>query len=168
MCPDAGLTEQRCPVCTTDLPAETGLRRCPRCGARLLSWRWQRPLDYGIVLFNARVGGVTAGAFIAMLGLLLLGYRVPLPWAVAAIALALPMSGYLLLGEGARIIPQSWRLHYLVAVLSTNAGLLTATVLSVLDLVRMPGVALTTVVVAALAWPIIRKAVVSEICYGDR
>ncbi len=168
MRPDAGPAEGRCPVCDAPVPEEAALRRCPRCGARLLSWARQRPLDYGIVLFNARIGGVTAGAFIAMLGLLLLGYRVPLPWVVAVVALALPVSGYILLGRTAQIIPPSWRLQYLVAILALNAGLLAATVLSVLDLVRIPGIALTIVAVAALTWPIIRKAVVSETCDGDR
>lgn len=157
----------KCPVCGTEMPDDPKRRRCARCGARLLRWVEERPCDRGIVLFNARIGGLTAGAFIAMMGLLLLGYRVPLTWGIAVIALALPFVGYALFGEGAKAVPRSWRTHYLVGVLALNAGLLIAAMAAVLGLLSVPALAATVPVVAAVAWPLIHRAVVASTRDGD-
>ncbi|MFW6156508.1 MAG: hypothetical protein ACOC7J_04240 [Armatimonadota bacterium] len=67
MAPDERANEDVCPVCGTQLPEEPGVRRCPRCGARALAWRAEEPLAAPVVLFNARLAGIMAGVFTAML-----------------------------------------------------------------------------------------------------
>ena len=159
MPPDPSPEEPVCPVCGTRMPGSPSVRRCPRCGARALRWQAEPPCDPGVVLFNARIGGLTAGALLAMMALVLLGYRLPLPWEVALAALACPIGGYVLLGEGAQKVPPSWRTHYLVGVLALNAGLLMASVVAVIGVVSLPALAGIVSGVAALTWPFIRRAV---------
>lgn len=167
MPPDPGPEEPLCPVCATRMPESPGVRRCPRCGARALRWRAEPPCDPGVVLFNARIGGLTAGALIAMVALVLLGYRLPLPWEVVLAALACPIGGYILLGAGAQKVPPSWRTHYLVGVLAVNAGLLMASIGAVIGLVSLPALAGIVAGVAALTWPLIRRAVTEGGTAGD-
>ncbi len=160
--PHTSPEERECPVCQTRMPDGLDMRRCPRCGARVLHWAGERPYDRGIVLFNARIGGLTAGAFVSMMTLLLLGYRFPLPWGVVLIALALPVAGYVLLGEGAQKVPPTWRTHYLVGVLALNAGLLAASMAAVIGLLALPALAGIVAAVGTLAWPVIRAAVTAS------
>ena len=157
-CPDG----RTCPVCGTRLPDEPGIRRCPRCGARALGWAAERPPEWGIVLFNARLSGIMAGLFLAMIGLLLMGYRFPVPWQAASIAMALPVAGYILFSAGARKVPRSWRTHYLVGVLALNAGLLVATMAAIVGLLVPLTLAGVAAAVAAAVSPLIRRAVAAS------
>jgi len=167
MAPDESPHERTCPVCETRLPRDPAVRRCPRCGARALQWAQDRPLEQAVVLFNARLAGVMAGVFMAMLALLLTGYRFPIPWGVALAALALPVGGYIAFGEAARQVPRSWRTHYLVAVLALNAGLLAATVAGVMGLMSLLPLIVVTVGTGALVWPVIRGAVTNSTKIDD-
>ncbi|MBD3291773.1 MAG: hypothetical protein GF393_02550 [Armatimonadia bacterium] len=159
MAPERSPDERTCPVCDTRLPDDPAVRRCPRCGARALLWAEDRQPEQGVVLFNARLAGIMAGALVAMLGLLLLGYRFPIPWGVAITALALPVGGYIAFGETARTVPRSWRTHYLVGVLALNAGLLAATIAAVMGLMQLLPLLAIAIGLAGLVWPIIRRAV---------
>ena len=162
MQPDTSPEERRCPVCQTKMPDDLDMRRCPRCGARALQWVRERPYDRGVVLLNARIGGLTAGGFVAMMALLLLGYRFPLPWGVVLSALALPVAGYVLLGQGAQKVPPTWRKHYLIGVLALNAGLLVASMAAVIGLLALPVLVGIVIGTGALVWPIVRAAVTAS------
>lgn len=159
MSPDERPDERICPVCETRLPRDSSVRICPRCGARALHWARERPLDMGVVLFNARLAGIMAGVFIAMLALLVMGYRFPIPWGVAVGAMALPVAGYIGFGAVARKVPRSWRTQYMVGTLALNAGLLAATVTAVVGLLRPVPLAAIVAGVTALVWPLISRAV---------
>ncbi len=151
-----------CPVCETPLPDDPGVRRCPRCGARALAWATERPLELPVVLFNARLAGVIAGVLVAMLTLLVLGYRFPLPWGVALIALALPLAGYITLGSVAQTVPASWRTQYMAGVLALDAGLLAGLIAGVVGLVHPAPLAAVVGIVAMLTWPFIHRAVTAS------
>lgn len=148
----------RCPVCGTELIPEVG-RRCLRCGARTL-WRPQAPdIDVGMTLFNLRLCGIMAGIQIAMLGLLLAGYRLPIPWGVALLAAAAPVAGYVIAGELARRAPGSRRAAVLAGGLALNGGLLVALIAAILGLsepLTLAGLALGA---AALITPLLRRAI---------
>lgn len=151
--------ERICPVCETPLPDDPGVRRCPRCGARALPWTRGRSLELSVVLFNARLAGIMAGAFVAMLGLLVLGYSIPIPWGVALAALALPVLGYIVFGGVARIIPSSWRVDYMAAMLTLNIALLVAVIAGIIGLTNpmtLIGIAALTAIVS---WRFIRRVV---------
>ncbi len=148
-----------CPVCETELPPQPNLRRCPRCGARALAWVAERPLEQPVVLFNARIAGIMAGVFVAMLALLVLGYRFPIPWGVALIAMALPVAGYVIFGAAARKLPPSWRTQYMVGVLALNAGLLVAAIAGLAGVTHPMSLIGIVALVAALSWRGIRHAV---------
>jgi hypothetical protein len=162
MSPEESPDERTCPVCDTPLPRDPSVRRCPSCGARAIAWIRQRQLDSPVVLFNARLAGIMAGIFVGMLALLVLGYRFPLPWAIALAAMSLPVAGYIAFGELARKVPASWRTQYMVGVLSLNAGLLAALIAGVIGLTHPIPLTGITAVVAVLTWPIIRRAVTSS------
>ncbi len=164
---DESPQERTCPVCGTKLPDAPSVRRCPNCGAKALQWKQRPQPDAGTVLFNARIAGIMAGGFLAMTGLLVLGYRFPLPWYVALTALALPIAGYAALGAVAERIPRSWRTHYLVGVLAADAGLLTATVLAVMGFVAALPLLGIAAGVAVVMWPFIRRAVAGSIRDDD-
>jgi len=159
MVPDERADERVCPVCETELPRQRHVRRCPRCGARALPWATEKPVSEAVVLFNARLAGIMAGVFIAMLALLVMGYRFPIPWGVALIALALPVAGYVGFGAAARKVPRSWRTQYLVGVLALNAGLLVTAIAGLAGVTHPFTLILITVLVAALSWRGIRRAV---------
>lgn len=148
----------RCPVCGTELPPETG-RRCPRCGARTL-WRPRAsPVDIGMALFNLRLCGIMAGIQTAMLGLLLAGYQLPIPWGVAALAAALPVVGYLAAGELAQRAPSTWRMPLLAGALALNAGLMTALIAAIVGLSEPVTLAGLVAGVTILTAPLIRRSV---------
>jgi hypothetical protein len=159
MSPDQSPDERICPVCETKLPNSPSVRRCPNCGAKALPWAREQPLPRAVVLFNARLAGIMAGVFVAMLALLLLGYRFPIPWGVALVAVSLPVLGYVGFGAVARVVPSSWRTQYMVGALALNGGLLTAMVAAVMGLVQVLPLLGITVGVAALVWPVIHRAV---------
>jgi hypothetical protein len=159
MSPDERPEERVCPVCETRLPDDPAVRRCPRCGARALQWARQQPLGQGVVLFNARLAGMMAGAFVAMLSLLVLGYRFPIPWQVAFIAIALPVAGYIAFGALAVTVPRSWRTQYMVGVLAFTTGLLVATIAGLVGILNPLTLLGITAAVTALVWPMIRRAV---------
>ena len=94
-----------------------------------------------------------------MLGLLILGYRFPLPWGVAAVAVGLPVAGYIVFSIGAWKVPASWRTQYMVTVLVLNAGLLAATITAVAGLIRPIPLIGIIAGVGALTWAPIRRAV---------
>ena len=126
--------ECACPVCGRRLPDARELRRCPSCGARLL-WRRTRPhLSLGIVLFNARLCGIVIGTEIGMTALLLLGYRLPLPYGVMLGAAALPVIAYLLAGAIAQKLLPEARRGYLLLLMSVAAGLLVALIAATLGI----------------------------------
>lgn len=153
--------QDRCPVCGTPLPDDRRMRRCPRCGARIL-WRQadvEPQVEFGVVLFNGRLCGIMAGIQLGMIGLLVTGYRIPLPWAVALIVLSLPVAGYIAAGAAVRAAPPSWRTGLLVFVLALNAGLLAALIMAVLGLFDPLVLAGITVAVAAGVSRFIRRAV---------
>lgn len=151
--------ERRCPVCQTRLSDAPSVRRCPKCGARALQWAQRPQPEPGTVLFNARLAGIMAGGFVSMMGLLILGYRFPLPWLVALIAIALPVAGYFGLGVLALKVPRSWRTHYLVGVLAADAGLLVATTVAVMGVLAPLTLLGIAAGVAAVAWAPIHRAV---------
>lgn len=159
MKPDESPEERTCPVCGTRLPDDADLRRCPRCGARALPWAPERPLPKAVVLFNARLAGIMGGVLFAMLSLLVLGYRFPIPWGVALVTIALPIGGYVAFGSLARKVPTSWRTQYMVSVLAANAGLLAATIAAVLGLIRPVPLLVIIAAGAAVTWPVIHRAV---------
>ncbi|MGC9317851.1 MAG: hypothetical protein ACP5KN_07445 [Armatimonadota bacterium] len=156
-----------CPVCGTELPGDEHIRRCPRCGAKAL-WRRREPsVEYGVVLFNARLCGIMAGIQVGMIAVLVAGYRLPIPWGVALAVAALPVLGYWLAGLAARSVPRSWRTGLLVSVLALNAGLLAAlatAVLGYMDPLALGGI---TVGVAALLSRTIRSAVTRDVTERD-
>ncbi len=154
---DAG--RPHCPVCGTALPTDNALRRCPRCGARILWTPSAPPLGAGVLLFNARLCGIMAGMQIGMIALLVAGYRLPLPWGVAMIVIALPITGYVLAGEMARRTPAHLRLSALVLVVASNAGLLVALTAAILGLLEPVTLAIIAGLVGALTAPCIRKAI---------
>ena len=120
-----------------------------------------QPVEHGTVLFNTRLCGIMAGLQIAMIGLLLAGYRLPLPWGVAVIMLAAPFVGYYLAGLAVRLTLPAWRSGLLVGALTLNAGLLVALIFAVTgvsDPVILGG---SAVFVAFLLRSIIHRAVVS-------
>jgi hypothetical protein len=162
MKPDERANQDVCPVCGTVLPKAPGVRRCPRCGARALAWRTEEPLEMPVVLFNARLAGIMAGIFTAMLALLVLGYRFPLPWGVALVAMALPVAGYITFGGGAQKVPASWRTQYLAGVLALDAGLLAAVVAGVMGLTGPMLLLAVTGAVCVLTWSYIRRAVTAS------
>lgn len=158
MVPAEDSQASRCPVCGTELIREAG-RRCPRCGARTL-WRAHAPVfDVGMTLFNLRLCGIMAGIQIAMLGLLLGGYRLPIPWGVALLAAAAPVAGYVMAGELARRAPRSWRAAALAGGLALNGGLLIALIAAVVGVTAPLTLAGLAVGVAALTMPLIRRAI---------
>lgn len=142
--------EEVCPVCGQGLPAGGRARRCPSCGARTL---WQRPrgrADAAVVLFNSRLCGIIAGIQMAMMALLLSGYRIPLPWTLALGAASLPVIGYLVAGTLARWVRAESRRGYLVFLMSLNAGLLAALIAAVLG---ASGLGLLVVIALAAGVP---------------
>jgi hypothetical protein len=167
MAPEQSPDERTCPVCETRLPDDPAVRRCPRCGAKALLWARERPLEQAVVLFNARLAGIMAGALASMLALLLLGYRFPIPWGVALVAVSLPVAGYIAFGTMARNVPRSWRTHYLVAVLALNAGLLMATVVALMGLMKVLPLLAIAVGTGALVWPVIKRAVSASMRNDD-
>ncbi|MFW6437728.1 MAG: hypothetical protein ACOCZ7_01835 [Armatimonadota bacterium] len=125
----------------------------------MIEWGAERPIAEAVVLFNARLAGIMAGVFVAMLSLLVLGYRFPIPWGVALVAFSLPIAGYIGFGGAARKVPASWRTHYLVGVLALNAGLLIAAVAGLAGVTHPASLIAITAVVAALSWRPILRAV---------
>lgn len=112
-----------------------------------------------MLLFNARLCGIMAGMQIGMIALLVGGYRLPIPWGVAIIVVALPIAGYVLASEVARRTPAAWRLNMLVAVVAANAGLLAALTAAILGLVEPVALAIIAALVGGLTAPLIRKAI---------
>jgi len=150
---------RHCPVCGAGLPEGRTLRRCPSCGARVL-WTEAEPAPApGVVLFNARLCGIMAGIQVGMIALLLAGYRLPIPWGVALIVVALPVAGYVIAGEVARHVPEHRRAGFLVAVVALNAGLLAAVIAAILGLVDPVALALVAAAVGGLLAPAIGRAV---------
>jgi len=114
------------------------------------------------VLFNARLCGIIAGIQVGMIGVLVAGYRLPIPWGVALVVTLLPVAGYLLAGWAVQSTPASWHPNLLVGGLSGNVGLLVALVAAILGAVDPAFLGGLTVVVAALLWPVIRRAVTAS------
>jgi hypothetical protein len=112
------------------------------------------------VLFNTRLCGIMAGIQIGMITLLLTGYRLPLPWGVALIVLAIPFVGYYVGGHAARRVPREWRSGLLVAALAVNAGLLVSLIIAVIGLSDPVALAAIAVGVALVVRPAIHRAVI--------
>jgi len=148
----------QCPVCGTELTPETG-RRCPRCGARTLWHPRPSAIDPGVALFNLRLCGIMAGIQVAMLALLLAGYRLPIPWVVAMVAAALPVLGYVLASELTHRVPAPWRASLLAGGLALNGGLLIALIAAIMGLGDPIVIAGVAVGIALLTMPLIRRAV---------
>lgn len=148
----------QCPVCGTELTPEVG-RRCPRCGTRTLWVRQPAVMERGVALFNLRLCGIMVGIQTAMLGLLLAGYRLPIPWGAALIAAALPVVGYVLATELARRAPAGSLPSLLSGGLALNAGLVVALMAAIMGLEEPLTLAGIIAGVMALTTPLIRKAV---------
>ncbi len=151
---------RRCPVCGTALPEQFTLRRCPNCGAKTLWGRRESEprVDFGVVLFNARLCGIMAGIQLAMIALMLTGASHPVWWVTLSMV-GLPVLGYIAGGAAAQQVPRSWRTSLLVIVLALNAGLLAAlisAVLGIYDILLLAGI---VVGVGALLSGIIRTAI---------
>jgi len=159
MGPVGDAERKRCPVCGAGLPSGRELRRCPSCGARAL-WTGAEPAPPpGVVLFNARLCGAMAGIQVGMIALLLAGYRLPIPWGVALIVVALPVAGYVIAGEFARHVPEGRRAGFLVGVVALNAGLLAALIAAILGVLDPAALGLVAAGVAVLLAPAIGRAV---------
>ncbi|MGD9498235.1 MAG: hypothetical protein AB7Y46_18185 [Armatimonadota bacterium] len=125
-------------------------------------------MDAGVLLFNLRLCGIMAGLEVGMMGLLVAGYQVPVPWGAALCVAALPVLGYLLAGEMARRVAEQWRAALLVGALAVNAGLFAAlctAVLGATDPIVLAGIAAA---VALLCVPAIRRAVLPVAGDGRR
>ncbi len=158
MPPVGDVDRRHCPVCGASLPDGRTLRRCPRCGARSL-WAEAEPAPApGMVLFNARLCGIMAGIQVGMIALLLAGCRLPIPWGVALIVVALPVAGYLIAGQMARHVPEHGRAGFLVSVVALNAGLLAAVIAAILGLMDPVALALVAAGVGGLLAPAIARA----------
>jgi len=159
MSPVGDADRRHCPVCGAGLPSGRKVRRCPSCGARAL-WTEAEPAPApGVVLFNARLCGIMAGVQVGMIALLLAGYRLPIPWGVALIVVALPVAGYAIAGEVARHVPEDRRAGFLVGVVALNVGLLAALIAAILGLLDPVALAVIAAGVGALLAPAIGRAV---------
>jgi hypothetical protein len=110
-------------------------------------------------LFNARLCGIMAGIQIAMIALLVMGARLPIPWPLALSVVALPVVGYMLVGVIVPRMPAEWRTTYLVGAISLNAGLLGAAASAILGLLDPTLLLAVTAALMALLWRPLRRAI---------
>ena len=85
-----------------------------------------------------------------LIALLLLGYRLPLPYGVVLAAAALPAGAYLLAGAVAPRISPDARKAYVVFLMSASAGLLVALIAATMGLSAV-GLLLMVAVLAGVA-----------------